>query len=312
MSRPAPSGRVVYAGRHAPLAVAGGEVLSEWDAAPRRLLPALAAAESLVLLDPISFPFDALRAGDRDIPVVAVLEPAGDRAVRRDLLATRLFEHLGPGDRLVADDEDWDDLRGRFGWAEGMRLEADPSDPAGAAARALGPGMIPSREAKARGRCRAESLAWLLEGAAGSIPRGTVLRTIDVDGAAGPWVRHWTGAEWHAVGRAQLAEEATESADVVVAFGLLPGLAPGTRRDLVREMWRVARPTGRLMLVDDAVPKQAGDPDSSGCVALQRLLLGATGRRVVLDRVHSHRYPGDAARRGAALAAVKTGAPQRW
>jgi len=312
MTRAAPSGRVVYAGRRAPVEVEGADFLSEWDAVPRRLLPLLADSALLVLLDPLSFPFDHLRPEDRDVPLVVSLDPDLDPGLLGDLLGACLFEHLGPGDRLVAADETWTALSAKYRWSNQMRLGADPDDPESTARRSLEPGVVSSRGTKERGRRRTEALRWLLAGAAECAPRGQALRVLDVDGGASRWVRGRGGAEWSAVGREDLADRTGESAEVVVAFGVLAGLTPAEQRTLAAEMWRVARPTGRLMVVDDVVPDRNGAPVPLERIGLPRLLLGSTGRRMLLDRVQSLRYPGEVLHRGAALSAIKTGAPRRW
>ena len=312
MTRAAPSGRVVYAGRRAPIEVEGAEVLSEWDAAPRRLLSLLADSGLLVLLDPFSFPLDILRPEDRDVPVVVSLDSDRGPGLLSDLLGARLFEHLGPGDRVVAVDETWTALSTEYHWSAEMRFGVDPDDPGQTARRSLEPGTVSSRAAKERGRRRAEALGWLLAGAAECAPRLQALRVLDVEGGASRWIRDRGGAEWSAVSRAALADRASESAEVVVAFGVLTGLTPAEQGALAAEMWRVARPTGRLMVVDDVVPDRNGAPLPFERMGLPRLLLGGTGRRMLLDRVRSLRYPGEVLHRGAALSAIKTGAPQRW
>ena len=69
---------VIYAGRFVDQ-LAGADlpgdcvVLGERDALPHKLTGVLDRANTLVFLDLLSFPFDALSGGQWDIPIIGVL-----------------------------------------------------------------------------------------------------------------------------------------------------------------------------------------------------------------------------------------------
>lgn len=300
---------LVFAGRHRPGPIDGVTMLEDRAASPRRLLALLNGASRLVLLDPLCFPFEALRPADRDIPLVVALPPRPAFELEA-LLGEPLLGHLGPGDRVAAADGTWEAVAGRRGWPAEMRLPARPDDPEAVAREALRRGAVADRAVKAEGRRRAEALAHLLGGRYGPGSR----RVADVGGAAGPW-RHLlpAGPELIATPPSAPLPAADESQEAAAAMGVLGGLPAAERRALVGEMWRIVRPGGLLAVVEDVVPIPGADrlcPFGRG--GLIRLLLEATGRRLVLGRVWSVRFPGEALHRGAGVSAVKVGEARQW
>lgn len=107
--------RVVYGGRQPVAAPGDAVVLDEWEALPGDLLPLLALAGSLVVIDAGSFPWDALRPADRDIPLAVALPdlPASEIEL---LLGRACLDHLGPWDAVAADDDVWTALRAGRRW----------------------------------------------------------------------------------------------------------------------------------------------------------------------------------------------------
>jgi hypothetical protein len=290
---------------------AGVEIMDGWDAVPRRLLPAVAAAGGLIVLDPLSFPFDALRDDDRDVPLAVALPPGMDPDVVVDLLGEPLLRHLGPGDRVAADEAQWALLRRAGTWSDTLRLPADPADGEAVIAASLRPGALATRPEKARIRRRRAAIAEFVAGMPGAA--GSGLRVLDVAGASGGWWEN-TAVDRLESGPGIPLEAGDESVDAVIACGVLGDLPSPERIRLVSEMWRVVRPAGHIVVADDVVtgPEMAGPAYPFGRMGLPRLLLGATGRRVLLAGARALRYPGDVLHRGAALSVVKTGTPQRW
>lgn len=306
-----PSLPLVFTGRHYPPLPAGPVVLNGRDATPRRLLPLLNRASALVLLDPVGFPYEALRPVDREVPVAAALPPL-PAAELEALLGGSLLDHLGPGDRLAASPGTWEAVARRRGWPAGMRLGADPGELPAMVSEALAPGGLGARAAKEEGRRRAEALAHLLRGMDGR--RGEAHRVLDAGGRAMAW-RHLLpgGLELIAAPPAAPWAAAAESVEAAAALGVLGGLDADGRRALVAEMWRVVRPGGLLAVVEDVVPIPGSGracPFARG--GLPRLLLEAAGRRIVLGRVWSIRFPGETLHRGAGISVVKVGEAQQW
>lgn len=296
---------LIFAGRHQVGDVPEGELVDGWEATPHRLVPLLNATSRLVLLDPLSFPFEVLRPVDRDVPVAAALPsaPAGELEA---LLGGPLLDHLGPGDRVAAEDATWEEVSLARGWPPGMRLPAGPDDPEAVLAEALRPGAVGERRVKEEGRRRAEALAYLLRGMSGWEERA--VRVVDVGERAGPW-RHLLPGGIRLTGSPAAVPIAVDDASVeaAVGVGVLGDLPEDRRQGLVGEMWRVIGPGGVLAVVDDVVPVPgAGRPGAFGRGGLPRLLLGVTGAPA-LSRVRSIRYPGEALHRGAGMSVRKAG-----
>lgn len=89
---------LVWTGRRTGLLADG---LDEWRCSRVELYRRLDAAPELIVVDALSFPWDALRPQDRDIPLVVVL-PAELNAEDMSLvLGGALLRHVTPFDRLV-------------------------------------------------------------------------------------------------------------------------------------------------------------------------------------------------------------------
>src|SRR5918995_797017 len=130
---------VFYAGRFVHRVTGlpeGCELLGDWDVLPARLAAVMERADTLVVLDPLSFPFEALTGTQQDVPLIVVLpweldvdtgigrwaasfDPAGTRfcgvdisegmvAAARANFPQRSFEQLGPDLGFPYEDESFD------------------------------------------------------------------------------------------------------------------------------------------------------------------------------------------------------------
>jgi SAM-dependent methyltransferase len=122
-------------------------------------------------------------------------------------------------------------------------------------------------------------------------------------------------------GRFDLLEEdllfpyADESFDLAFTVSVLHHNPTPAKRTLISEMWRVTRPGGRLMFLEDFVsekrtPGSTVYPMSIG--GFVDLVLEATAGRVVLEHLEALRYPHDPFFRGGLLSLSKVGTPQTW
>jgi ubiquinone/menaquinone biosynthesis C-methylase UbiE len=122
-------------------------------------------------------------------------------------------------------------------------------------------------------------------------------------------------------GRFDLLEEdllfpyAEESFDLAFTVSVLHHNPASAKRTLISEMWRVTRPGGRLMFLEDFVsekrtPGSTVYPMSIG--GFVDLVCEATAGRVVLEHVEALRYPHDPFFRGGLLSLSKVGTPQVW
>lgn len=171
---------LVYRGRGDVPATA----LSEWDVLPSDLLPRLAAAPAIVVLDIDSFPFESLRAIDWEIPMMVVVDDDPERAAA--IHGDAVLRHLGPFDRIVTTRATFDALARDRWWADDMYAPvADPAALVEAASSLEGP-------AKRRWLRRIRSLA-------GALRRLGHARVVDIGEGARPW-RCWLprSIEWTA------------------------------------------------------------------------------------------------------------------
>jgi ubiquinone/menaquinone biosynthesis C-methylase UbiE len=130
---------VVYAGRFADQVSLsslpdGCSVLNEWEVLPSQLAAALEQATTLVILDPFSFPFEAMTEDQLDIPLVVVMPPGFDVAFLATVFGEALLERLGFFDRVATADTDLlEQLRRRYRWAGSQCIEVGDARPGKAA-----------------------------------------------------------------------------------------------------------------------------------------------------------------------------------
>src|SRR5918993_3802662 len=135
---------VFYAGRFSEEVADAGlpgdhTVLSDWDVLPSQLASALERASILVVLDMFSFPFESLTGDLVDVPLILLLPTGFDADFLATVFGKAAFSRLGFFDRVaVADDDLWAELRRRYDFAQGQRVEVDDDRPERAAAEIAG------------------------------------------------------------------------------------------------------------------------------------------------------------------------------
>jgi SAM-dependent methyltransferase len=106
-----------------------------------------------------------------------------------------------------------------------------------------------------------------------------------------------------------------ESFDLVFSVTVMHHNPTPAKRALLTEMWRVAKPGGRLLFLEDFVTGAWSERSTvypMSVLGFVELLLEATAGRVVLDHVESLRYPHDDVTRAGLIAVSKLGVPKRW
>jgi SAM-dependent methyltransferase len=333
---------VVYAGRFADgtrsARLPGDcEVLDDWEVLPFRLAEALERATALVVLDPFSFPFESVRGQGRDVPLIVVPPPGFDAPFLRTVFGEALLESLGPLDRVAtANPALWEELRQGYRWTEGQRIELDTARPDEAAAQVLArlqeEAAGPVQD-KAVYRVRSGALGPQFAAACGVRAGNAPFDVLEVGVGPGRWASSFDpatgfaglGLSEEALGAARvdfpggrfdlLGEDlvfpyAEEGFDLAFTVSVLQDHPATAKKSIVSEMWRVVRPGGRLMFLEDFVSGEAEHVVSiQGFVGI---VLEATAGRVVLEHFEALRYPADPFFRGGLLALSKVGTPQTW
>lgn len=361
---------VLYAGRLAPGIKEAGTpegcvLLDDWDVLPARLA-AVEGASDLVVLDPLSFPFEALTGVLRDVPLIVVLPEGLDADFLAAVFGEPVFGRLDFFDRVAtADAAVWEDLRRRYRLAGGQLVRLGSTGPEDAAqeivallrAEVHGDGMDPTADGTRPGFRRAAGGAYpgkvahraqraVLEpqfaAAHGGRAEDVPFRVLEVGAGDGRLAASFdpAGAEYHGLdededavlaarsewpevpfghlGPDLLFPQKDETFDLVFSVGLLGGYPDPLKRRLLSEMWRVARPGGRLLFLEDFVTTEEGAKSGShaehglSVLAFVELLLVSTGWQVVMEHVESLRYPDEALTRGGIIAVSRLGVPQRW
>lgn len=350
---------VIYAGRFADQ-MAGTDlsegciILGEQDALPHKLTAVLSHASTLVFLDPLSFPFEAMARDHWDLPIVVVLPSGFDVESLTATLGCALFERLGFFDRIVAQRSVlWEELRRKYRWTESQRLPVAISQPSEAtkAVRALleaesTPQTIPEAGGmdqgpylnKALHRVQAAALEPQFSAARGEKhDAGVSLAVLEVGADMGRWASSFDPTKTRFVGidaREALIEAARtdfpdqrfdhlgsdllfpyedESFDLVFSVTVMHHNPARAKRALLSEMWRVARPGGRLVFLEDFVfTTQSQKPAVYPMSVTQfvELILEATAGQVVLEHVESLRYPGEELHKGGLISLLRLGVPQ--
>ena len=361
---------VFYAGRFAPRLTEAGPpegcvLLNDWDVLPARLA-ALEGASIFVILDPFSFPFEALSGALRDVPLLVVLPNGLDADFLDAVFGEPVFGRLGFFDRVATSDAaTGEDLRRRYRGAGGQFVQLRSAELEVAAeeiaallqAEAAGAGTDPRENglpgaARRWSRCagpnkgvhrvQRAALGPQFVAARGEQAEEAPFRVLEVGAGEGRWATsfdpdkagysgldedenavlaarsEFPEASFEHLGSDLLFPHEDETFDLVFSVGLL-GRHPDTaKKRLLSEMWRVARPGGRLLFLEDFVTTRGpGETDPHPAHGLSvlgfvELLLVATGWQVVMEHVESLRYPGEVLTRGGVVAVSRLGVPKRW
>ena len=106
-----------------------------------------------------------------------------------------------------------------------------------------------------------------------------------------------------------------ESFDLVFSVTVMHHNPTPAKQTLLSEMWRVARPGGRLLFLEDFVTARSSESSTvypTSVLEFVGLLLEATNGQVTLEHVESLRYPHEDMTRGGVIAVSKLGVPKRW
>jgi hypothetical protein len=373
---------VVYAGRFVDRLSAGDvpAVLGDWDVLPSQLAAAVEHATAIVVLDPFSFPFEAMSKDQRDVPLIVVLPREFDAAFLTSVFGKPVFEDLGFFDRVAtADAALWEELRGRYRWVESQRIEIDGASPEEAAAEicdrleaeAAGPTFFGGEEyeasaywrgcgdalavsapyrtvfgahegsafGKAVHRVQAAALDPQFADARGDRAPDIPFEVLEVGAGIGRWAAgfdptttrfagvdisegmveaaraNFPEARFDLLDESLLFPYADESFDLVFTVGVMHHNPTQAKRALVSEMWRVARPGGRLLFLEDFVAERRSARSIIYPMSVLKfvdVILEETAGQVVLEYVEALRYPRDPFFRGGVLALTKLGVPKTW
>lgn len=356
------------------------EVLGDWDVLPSQLASAVERATALVVLDPLSFPFEAVADDQRDIPLILVLPREYDAAFLISVFGKPVFERLGFFDRVATGDAElWEELRGRYRWIESQRIEIGGTSPEEAAAEvcdrleteAAAPAFFGGEEyeagrywrecgdalalsapyrtvfgahhdpafGKAVHRVQAAALEPQFAAARGDRAPDIPFEVLEVGSGLGRWAAEFdpTTTRFAGVdisegiveaaranfpeGRFDLLDEsllfpcAEESFDLVFSVGVMHHNPTRAKRALLSEMWRVTRPGGRLLFLEDFVAERRSATSIIYPMSVLKfvdVILEETAGQVVLEYVEALRYPRDPFFRGGVIALTKLGVPKTW
>jgi SAM-dependent methyltransferase len=380
-----PEHPVFYAGRFSEEVSGAGlpgdhTVLSDWDVLPAQLASALEPASILVVLDIFSFPFESLTGDLVDVPLILLLPTGLDADFLTTVFGKAAFSRLGFFDRVaVADDDLWAELRRRYDFARGQRIEVEDGRPERAAAEigdaleaesalhvpfgdghyeankywsergeALA-GNAPHRAIcsvkhglkfnKAIHRVQEKALRPQFAVARGTQAEEVPFDVLEIGAGIGRWAATFDPAKTRFTG-VDISESMVETAqenfpqcqfDLLGEDGVLPygdesfdlsfsvtvmhHNPTQTKRALISEMWRVTRPGGRLMFLEDFVSGGWSTTSTVYPMSVNEfvaLLVEATAGQVVLEHVESIRYQHDDFTRGGLLSVSKLGVARTW
>jgi SAM-dependent methyltransferase len=329
-------------------------VLGEQDVLPHKLTGALARADSLVLLDLRSFRPEAMTGEHWNIPIVVVLPPDSNAESLTADFGSVLFERLGFFDRVATPDPAlWDELRRKYHWAETQHVPVTSYHPGevaktlcasssreptpSAAARAVGTDHD-LRCNKAVHRVQAAALEPRFVAGRGERDHAVPLDVLEVGAGVGRWAAsfeptktRFVGIEAHEdlveaaranfpdqrfdrLGSELLFPYEDESFDLVFSVTVMHHNPAPARRTLLSEMWRVARPGGRLLFLEDFVFVGRSDEPAIYPMSVSEfvdVILDATAGQVVLEHAESLRYPGEDLHRGGLISLSRLGVPSK-
>lgn len=350
---------VIYAGRFVDR-VTGVElpedciILGKQDTLPHVLAYALDRANTLILLDLPSFPLDAMTGEHWDIPIVVVLPSGLDAESLSTTFGPVLFERLGLFDRIVTPDTAlWKELRWRYCWAEGQRVQIPSNDLNEGIAKirtlleagSVSP-AVPDHDRhrpddprfnKALRHVQTAALEPRFVASREKRSAEVPLDVLEVGVGVGCWASSFDLSKTRFVGidvREDLIKGARinfpeqrfdlmgpdllfpyedESFDLVFSVTVMHHHPTPAKRTLLSEMWRVARPGGQLLFLEDFVFMRQSEKLAIYPISVTEfvdLTLEAMAGQVVLEHVESLRYPNEELRRGGLISLLRLGAPR--
>jgi SAM-dependent methyltransferase len=152
--------------------------------------------------------------------------------------------------------------------------------------------------------------------AAGFDPANTRFTGVDISGGMVEAARrNFPQCRFDLLGEEPVLPYGDESFDLSFSVTVMHHNPTPTKRALISEMWRVTRPGGRLMFLEDFV---SGGWSTMSTVypmsvtGFVELLVDATAGQVVLEHVESIRYHHDDFTRGGLLSVSKLGVAKTW
>jgi SAM-dependent methyltransferase len=328
-------------------------VLGEEDALPHKLSGVLNRANTLVFLDLLSFPFEVMSADHWDIPIVVVLPSGLDVESLTTTLGSALFERLEFFDRIVAPDSAlWEELRRKYRWAESQRVPAASDHPSEVTktvctllkAESTSPTTSQADDInrelcfnKTLHRVQAAALEPQFAGARGERDAEVPLDVLEVGTGAGRWASSFELTKTRFVGidaredlirtaRANFPDQRfdrlgsdllfpyeDESFDLVFSVTVMHHNSAPAKRTLLSEMWRVARPGGRLLFLENVAFTRHPEKSAIYPISVTEfvdLILEATAGQVVLEHTESLWYPGEDLCRGGLISLIRHGVPK--
>jgi hypothetical protein len=325
---PAAGRSLYYAGRRGDLtAPSGWTYLDSWSVLPVRLGPLLDEAEHLTVRDPMSFPFDAMRDDDRDVPLAVELPGEWDADDLTRLFGAPLLDHLTPFDAIVLrDEETWRALRARYSWPAAVRVAPEVIDDA------VQPTRLGTRRQKSAYRQLGALIRPRLGQAMGAVPAGerpsvlVLARNVDrwtallpLSGATVTGLELDPEAlerdrvsfpEWRF--EREFPAGGGETAHISLSVLSLCQCAATQRRHNLAGLLRGLRVGGHLIIVDRFLEGRGGR--AIGAPAPAELLADvreASTAGVVLEHVETLRLSGDDLVSVGLLAFTKLGRPER-
>lgn len=373
---------VVYAGRFSERVAKAGmppdcQLLSDWEVLPAQLNLALRRATDLIILDPLSFPFESMTDEQRDVPVTLAIPIGSEPYTLDEVLGGPLLSNLGFFDRIVTgDDALWNELGQKYRWrpSQRIRLDAAPEtvadeisieegDAGGAdvtgdvyeplsywtkRGRALAQqaplqaicGSRPDLSlTKAMHRVQSAALEHRFVAAKGSRDADASFDVLEVGAGVGRWasvsslcatryhgvdvsedmlgaaLRDYPEARFEHLGTDLLLPYHDESFDLAFTVDTLHHNPTPSKRTLLSEMWRVTRPGGRLLFLEDFVAERMRPGSTIYPMSIKKfasLVMQASVGRVTLEHAQSLRYPGDDISRAGLLELSRLGTPKSW
>jgi SAM-dependent methyltransferase len=340
----------------------------------------LERASILVVLDMFSFPFESLTGDLEDVPMILLLPPGFDANFLTTVFGKAAFSRLGFFDRIATSDDDlWAELRRRYDWIEGQRVEVEGGSPGHAASEIRAAleaesslhapigegdyeadrywiergdvlaGNAPHRAIcsvhhgprfnKAIHRVQAKALRPQFAAARGTQAEEIPFDVLEVGAGVGRWAasfdltktrfagvdisegmveaarKNFPQCRFDLLGDEPVLPYGDENFDLSFSVTVMHHNPTPTKRALISEMWRVTRPGGRLMFLEDFVSGGWSAMSTVYPMSVKKfveLLVEATAGQVVLEHVESIRYQHDAFTRGGLLSVSKLGVAKTW